>query len=42
MTMVAGMPSNCADKAMPCAWLPDEKATTPARRCPASNFASAL
>jgi hypothetical protein len=30
--MVAGMPSSRAANAMACAWLPDENATTPARR----------
>ena len=31
--MVAGMPSKRAASAIACAWLPDENATTPARRC---------
>src|SRR5688572_6856254 len=31
MTIVAGMPSRSAAMATPWAWLPDEKATTPAR-----------
>jgi len=42
MTMVAGMPSSRAARAMPWAWLPDENAITPALRCVASNWASAL
>src|SRR5688500_1411459 len=40
--MVAGMPRMRAASAMACAWLPEEKATTPAPRWRSSNFASAL
>ena len=40
--MVAGIPSRRADKAMACAWLPEEKATTPALRCAGVNCDSAL
>jgi len=42
MTIVAGMPSIRAAAAIPWAWLPDEKATTPAARCAASSCASRL
>ena len=42
MTMVAGMPSSRAASAVPWAWLPDENATTPARRCSGLNLDSAL
>ena len=33
MTIVAGMPRSLAARATPWAWLPEEKATTPRRRC---------
>src|SRR4051794_21105829 len=36
------MPSNVAASEIACAWLPDENATTPARRCRSSNRESAL
>src|SRR6218665_2988717 len=42
MTMALGMPSRDAANAIPCAWFPDENATTPERRCSSSNFDSAL
>jgi len=42
ITMVDVMPSRAAERAMACAWLPDEKVTTPARRCRSSNFDKAL
>ena len=42
ITITEGMPSSRADSAMACAWLPDEKAITPARRCSGVNCASAL
>ncbi|MNN43759.1 hypothetical protein D3C81_1580120 [compost metagenome] len=42
MTMVAGMPSSLAERAMPWAWLPDENATTPPLRCAGENFDKAL
>ena len=42
MTITAGMPSSVAASEIACAWLPDEKATTPARRWLASKRASAL
>ena len=42
MTMVAGMPSSRADRAIACAWLPEENATTPALRCAGSKHESAL
>src|SRR5688572_8529410 len=40
--MVAGMSSILAAAATPWAWLPDEKATTPARRLPASSWTRRL
>ena len=42
MTITDGMPSSRADSAMACAWLPEENAITPARRCNGENCASAL
>ena len=42
MTIVAGMPSRRAERAIACAWLPEEKATTPAWRCRASKRDRAL
>ena len=42
MTITAGMPSSVAASEIACAWLPDEKATTPARRWRSSKRASAL
>src|SRR5688572_14919015 len=42
MMMVAGIFNSEAANAIPCAWLPDENATTPARRWASSNFDSAL
>jgi hypothetical protein len=40
--MVAGIPRMAADRATAWAWLPEEKATTPARRWSGSNRESAL
>jgi len=42
ITIVAGMPSRRAESAIAWAWLPEEKVTTPARRCVSSNFERAL
>jgi hypothetical protein len=42
MTITAGMPSRLADSAMACAWLPDEKVSTPPLRWARSNFDMAL
>src|SRR5512135_2655380 len=42
ITIVAGTPSRRAAQATPCAWLPDENATTPALRCAASSCARRL
>ena len=39
MNTVAAMPSACAARATPCAWLPALAATTPRARCSASNRA---
>src|SRR5471032_2376757 len=42
MTITAGTPSACAAAATPCAWLPDDHATTPLRQPAASSWARAL
>ena len=42
MTITDGMPSSRADSATACAWLPELKAITPARRCSGVKRASAL
>src|SRR5690606_29617276 len=42
MTIVARTPSSRAASAIACAWLPDENAITPARRCAGASFAIAL
>ncbi len=42
ITMVAETPSNRADSATACAWLPDENVITPAVRSAAVSCASAL
>src|SRR3989337_881417 len=42
MTITAGAPSSFAASATPCAWLPDENATTPRRRCSSLNWLMVL
>jgi hypothetical protein len=42
ITITDGMPSSRADSAIACAWLPELKAITPARRCSGVKRASAL